>query len=97
MIGGEDMTFSVLISTFPLASIAWYHQDKALTDTDNRVTITDTLTQDNRCGPLLSTFQRTSVLPQDSGSYTVTATNEAGSDSVTFTVVVKGERVWLTS
>ena len=88
----DCISLSVNISGFnlPLTSITWSRQGSSLNGTEDRVIITHTPSQPVTAGPVLSTLQLSTVLPQDSSNYTVTATNDAGSDTVMFTLTVRG-------
>ncbi len=73
-----------------LTSIKWSRGDKILTGQEKRINIRDTHTIPPPPGTeVQSTLMLRGALPQDSGDYTVTATNDAGSHSKTFKVNVK--------
>ena len=87
---GNDLMLSVNITRFnlPLTNITWSHAGNILTSDVDRVSITTSppLTSP----PVMSTLQRTSLIPLDFGIYVVTATNPVGNDSLTFDVEVPG-------
>ena len=87
---GNDLRLSVNITRFnlALAIITWSHGGSILTDGVNRVTITTSSPLTSP--PVMSTLQRTSLIPLDFGMYVVTATNPVGSDTFTFDVEVPG-------
>ncbi len=85
---GSNLTLSVSITGFnvSLTDISWTQLGSALTSGQGgRVTITNTPLM---IAPVNSTLTITSVLPNESGSYVVTATNAAGSDNFMFSVSV---------
>ena len=85
----NDLMLSVNITRFNLAltNITWSHGGNILTSGVDRVTInTSSLTSP----PVMSTLQRTSLIPLDLGIYIVTATNPVGSVTFTFDVEVSG-------
>ncbi len=86
---GSDLTLSVSITGFNvhLTDISWTQLGSTLTSGQGggRVTITNTPLM---TAPVNSTLTITSVLPNESGSYVVTATNAAGNDSFMFSVSV---------
>ena len=84
-----DLTLSVSISDFnlPLTSINWTPLDGS----EDRFIITHSAMLPATTGPVTSTFILNQTIPADTGSYSVTATNDAGSDTFIFTVSVTGE------
>lgn len=94
VVPGENVSLTVSISGFnlPLNSIDWRNeQGNILTSTYDRVTIINTHNLPISAGPVLSTLLLSSVLPEDTGRYTISATNSAGSGTATFTVTVEGK------
>ena len=90
---GRDLTLSASISGFnlPLTSISWRQQGSTLNGSEDRVTITNTPMLPASSGSVTSTLTLSATVPQDSGNYSVSATNGAGSDTLEFTVSVTGE------
>ena len=86
---GNNVILSVNITRFnrPLTSINWSHSGNVLTDGVDRITINSS-TLDSP--PVISTLQRSSLIPLDFGPYLVNVTNEVGSDTFTFDVEVPG-------
>ena len=84
---GSDLTLSVIITDFnvPITDITWTQIGNALTSGQGRVTITNTPMM---TAPVNSTLMITSILPNEAGSYVVTAINDAGSDTFMFNVTV---------
>ena len=90
---GRSISLQATISGFypSLTSITWKQKDIVLSNIDDRVTIINSCTLPTTSGPVQSTLQLSAVRPEDSGTYTVTATNKAGDhNSMTFTLTVKG-------
>ena len=87
---GNDLMLSVNISRFnlPLTNTTWSHGGNILTSGVDRVTITTSSPLTSP--PVMSTLQRTSLIPLDFGMYVVTATNPVGSVTFTFDVEVPG-------
>ena len=87
---GNDLMLSVNITRFNLALsiITWSHGGNILTDGVDRVSITTSSPLTSP--PVMSTLQRTSLIPLDFGMYVVTATNPVGSVTFTFDVEVPG-------
>lgn len=87
VLAGEDLTLSVSISDFnlPLTDISWLQGGTTLTDGEGGVTITN-----NPLLPATSTLLLSTVTPADTDSYSVTATNAAGTTTFMFTVTVQG-------
>ena len=90
LVAGEDLTLSVLVTdfNFPLTYISWTHEGNIIITGKGRDTITNSSLS---LASLITTLQRTVVIPLDSGIYVITASNPAGSQVLTFTVNVKGE------
>ena len=91
VVAGDDLTLTASISGFnlPLTSISWTQQGNTLTGSEERVTISNSTLTSNTA---TSTFLLSAVLPQDAGTYSITATNPAGSSNVfEFTVTVTGK------
>ena len=88
---GNESTLSVNITTFNLAltSITWRHNGNTIISGPDRITITNPSL--SAPAPVTSTLVRTSVIPFDAGNYRVTATNPAGSGTLTVGVVVTGK------
>ena len=87
---GNDLMLSVNIARFnlPLTNITWSHGGNILTSGVGRVTITTSSPLTSP--PVMSTLQRTSLIPLDFGMYVITATNPVGNDTFTFDVEVPG-------
>ena len=87
---GNDLMLSVNITRFNLGLtiITWIHGGNILTSGVDRVTITTSSPLTSP--PVMSTLQRTSLIPLDFGMYVVTATNPVGSATFTFDVEVSG-------
>lgn len=96
---GGNLTLSVSISGFnlPLTSITWRHQGEALTGSEDGVIITNTPTLPVPAGldPVISTLQLKAIVPRGSGSYTLTATNDAGHSNLQFSISVTGRYMHL--
>ena len=76
-----------------VSSIVWKYDGSSLSETDERVTISNTVTLPvYRSDPVLSTFELTSILYEDAGVYTVTAGNVDGNSTVYFNVTVVGKK-----
>ena len=88
---GNELTLSVNITTFnfALTSITWMHNGNTIISGQDRITITNPYL--SASAPVTSTLVRTSAIPFDAGNYTVTATNPAGSGTLTVGVVVTGK------
>ena len=87
---GNDLMLSVNITRFNLAliNITWSHGGNILTSGVDRVSIT---TSSPLTSPsVMSTLQRTSLIPLDLGMYVITATDPVGSATFTFDVEVSG-------
>ena len=87
---GNDLMLSVNITrfNFPLTNITWSHGGNILTSGIDRVSITTSSPLTSP--PVMSTLQRTSLIPLDLGMYIVTATNPVGSATFTFNLEVSG-------
>ena len=87
----NDLTLSVNITTFnlPLTYITWMHNGNTIISGQDRITITTPSL--SAPAPVTSTLMRTSVIPFDGGNYRVTATNQAGSNTIKIEVVVTGK------
>ena len=87
---GTSIILSVFITGFnlPLSSISWAWQGTTLTGSEQRVTITNTTTTTTT---VISALMVSALIPGDSGRYTVTATNDAGNDTLEATLSVTGE------
>ena len=87
-----NISLPIVISGFNpnLTSITWKHKGNLLTGTEDGVTITNSHSLPATTGPVQSTLQLSRVRPEDSGTYTVTACNDAGSCSEKFTLTVRG-------
>ena len=87
---GNDLMLSVNITRFNLALsiITWSHRGNILTSGVDRVSITTSSPLTSP--PVMSTLQRTSLIPLDFGMYVITATNPVGSVTFTFDVEVPG-------
>ena len=72
-----------------LADITWTHNGTILMNQEGRVIIANPDLSDQ--APVMSSLQRTSLIPLDAGDYTVTATNPVNSDNLTFSVIVTGK------
>ena len=88
---GNNLSLSAMITNFnyPLTSITWTFNDGTITNGQDRVILD--LPSSLLQPPLMSTLQRSLVIPIDSGTYTVTATNPVGSSEESFTVTVTGK------
>ena len=88
---GNELTLSVIITTFNLAltSITWMHNGNTIISGQDRINITNPSL--SAPAPVTSTLVRISVIPFDAGNYKVTATNPAGSGTLTVAVVVTGK------
>jgi len=69
---GNNLTLSVSITRFnrPLTNITWTHSGNILTNLMDRVIINNSLLTSP---PVISTLQRTSLIPLDFGFYVVTS------------------------
>ena len=88
---GTTLSLSADITTYnlPFTNITWSFKDEALTNGLYRVTfIIPSLSEQ---APVMSSLQRTSVIPVDSGVYKLTASNPAGSSEVSISVTVTGK------
>lgn len=87
----NNLTLSVNITKFnvPLTNITWTHGGNILNSGVDRVTVTNSLSL--LLSPVMSTLHLTSLIPLDSGLYTITSSNPVGSRSLTFNVTVTGE------
>ena len=87
---GNDLMLSVNITRFNLGltNITWSHGGNIITSGVGRVTITTSSPLTSP--PVMSTLQRTSLIPLDFGMYVITATNPVSSDTFTFDVEVPG-------
>lgn len=97
IIVGENLILSVNIPTFnhPLTVITWTQQGNMLSEADERVTISNTAVLPATSGPVTSTLQLNSVSLQDSGTFSFTAANAAGNNTLTFMVTITGKSLWL--
>ncbi len=89
VLAGSTLELSVNIASFnlPLTSITWTHNGNVLTSGQDRVTITNPSLSDP--APVVS-ITRASLIPLDSGNYSIMATNPEGSSTYTFQVTVSG-------
>ena len=87
------LTLSVSISDFnlPLTSINWTQLGEHHDGSEDRVNITHSSILPATTETVISTFILINTIPADTGNYSVTATNDAGSDTFTLTVRVTGE------
>ena len=87
------LTLSVSISDFnlPLTSINWTQLGEHRDSSEDRVNITHSSILTATTSPVISTFILNYTIPADTGNFSVTASNDAGSDTFTFTVSVTGE------
>ena len=91
----ETVTFECTATGIPAPNITWSRDGVELSD--NRVTVSNsTPTSYNRsAGEVVQIVTRTlslaSTVDGDSGNYTCNATNNAGTDSETFELVVQSE------
>ena len=92
MANGE-LIMSASISNFniPLTSISWTQLGDPRDGSEDRVNITHSAMLPVATRTVTSTFILNQTIPADTGNYSVTATNDAGSDTFIFTVSVIGE------
>ena len=81
-----SLMVSIIRSNLPLTNVTWTHNGSSVT---NRVNITELLSPDQTTATAL--FQRTSVIPLDTGNYNITATNPVGNATFEFNVIVTGK------
>ena len=88
---GTMLSLSANITTYnlPLTSVTWSFNDETLVHEQDRVTLT--IPPLSRQAPVMSSLQRTSVIPVDSGEYKLTASNPAGSGELPISVTVTGK------
>ncbi len=88
---GNDLNITVIIDDFtlPITNILWTKLGGTLSNNQSKANIlTDVSMQ---TAPVSSTVQLlSSVVPMDSGSYSVTAVNAAGNDTFIFNLRVTG-------
>ena len=91
VLAGNTLELSVNITSFnlPLTNITWTHNGNALTSGQDSVTITNPSLSDS--APVVSMLMKTSIIPLDSGNYSIMATNPEGSSTYTFQVTVTGK------
>jgi len=92
MIAAESvLNLAVSIARFNLrlTNITWTHNGSILMNQTDRVTIANPDLSD--LAPVMSSLQRSSLIPSDAGDYTVTATNLVNSDNLTFSIIVIGK------
>ncbi len=88
---GDDLNVTVVIDNFtlPITNIFWSKLGSTLSSNQSKTNIlTDVLMQ---TAPVSSTLQLSSVVPMDSGSYSVTAVSAAGNDTFMFDLRVTGK------
>ncbi len=87
---GETLILSVKITVLdhPLTTVTWMQQGNILSEVDERVTIRNTDMILATIGSVISTLQLNSVSIQDSGSFSFTANNAAGNNTLRFLVTV---------
>ncbi len=85
----SNLTLSVVIlrHSVPLHEIVWRQEGLLLFNGNNRIMV-DIDTSLSSTPPIVTTLQRTSVIPFDSGIYTVTASNSVGNTSFSFNVSI---------
>ena len=81
-----SLTVSIIRFNIPLTSITWTHNGKSIIE---RVNITELSSPSE--ASVTALLQRTSVIPLDTGSYVISATNPVGSDTFEFNVIVTGK------
>lgn len=88
-----SLTLRVSISGFnlPLTSVSWTQHGRTLAGSEDGVTITNTPMLPAMSAPVTSMLLISATVPRDSGAYSVTASNDAGSETLEFTVSVTGE------
>ena len=89
---GSNLSLAVRITTFnsPLTSITWTFNDANIIDgQDRNILIIPSLTDQ---APVISTVQRSFVVPIDSGMYSISATNPVGNSVISFNVTVRGKK-----
>ncbi len=84
-----NLAVSIRRFNLRLTNITWTHNGTILMNQEGRVNFTDPDLSDQ--APVMSSLQRTSLIPLDAGDYTVTATNPVNSDNLTFSVIVTGK------
>ncbi len=91
VLAGNTLELSVNITSYnlPLTSITWTYNGNALTSGQDSVTITNPSLSDS--APVVSMLMKTSIIPLDSGNYSIMATNPEGSSTYTFQVTVTGK------
>ncbi len=91
VLAGNTLELSVNITSFnlPLTSITWTHNGNVLTSGQDSVTITNPSLSDP--SPVVSMLIRASLIPLDSGNYSIMSTNPEGSSTYTFQVTVTGK------
>ena len=92
VVAGSNLTLSIVIlrHNLPLNEIVWSQNENLLTNGSDRITV-DTETPISAPPPIAVTLQRTSVIPFDSGIYTVTASNSVGNASLSLNVSIISE------
>ena len=88
---GKNLSLAVRITTFnyPLTNITWTFNDANIIDGQDRNILTiPSLTEP---APVISTIQRSFVVPIDSGMYSISATNPVGNSVISFNVTVRGK------
>ena len=88
---GNNLSLAVRITTFnyPLTSIIWTFNDANINDgQDRNILIIPSLTDQ---APVISTIQRSFVVPIDSGMYSINATNPVGNSVISFNATVRGK------
>ena len=86
-----SLSAEITIYNLPLTSVRWSFNNKSLINGQDRVNLT--LPSLSAQAPVMSSLQRTSAIPVDSGSYKLIASNPAGSNELSIPVTVTGMKV----
>ena len=88
---GTTLSLSANITTYnlPLTNITWFFNETITIDEEDRINLT--IPSFSVQGSVISSLQRTSVIPVDSGEYKLIASNPAGSSELSISVTVTGK------
>ena len=89
---GNTLSLSAEIANYnlPLTSVRWSFNNESLINGQDRFNLT--LPSLSVQAPVMSSLQRTSVIPVDSGDYKLIASNPAGSNELSISVTVTGKK-----
>ena len=93
---GGPVTFRCTATGVPIPSFKWFKNGTQITNNDSRIsisTISSSLLADTQLNQLIQELTINETNDDDSGGYTCTATNLAGSDTASFELIVQ-RKIW---